>query len=91
VCAEVRSKAIELKADYIDAYYARAGIFFAYDRDYDRAIADYGKIIEVKPDYVAAYVGRAIAYGRKGEHRRVKSANACSQSSSARSALPRSV
>jgi tetratricopeptide (TPR) repeat protein len=64
------SKAIELKPDYIEAYYARAGIFFAYDKDYDRAIADYGKIIEAKPDYVAAYVGHAIAYGRKGDHRR---------------------
>jgi hypothetical protein len=38
---------IELKPDYIETYYERAGMFSAYDKDYDRAIADYGKIIEL--------------------------------------------
>jgi tetratricopeptide (TPR) repeat protein len=64
------TKAIELKPDYIEVYYERAGMFSAYDKDYDRAIADYSKIIELDPTYVNAYTARAIDYRNKGDYQR---------------------
>ena len=39
-------------------------------RDYDRAIADYGRAIEIDPQHAAAFYGRGNAYQRKGRYDR---------------------
>jgi len=50
-------KAIELKADYSEAYYQRGNVKFNL-RNYNEAIMDYNKAIEINPDYADAYVNR---------------------------------
>ncbi|GHU58495.1 hypothetical protein FACS1894133_3350 [Clostridia bacterium] len=58
---EEYDKAIELKADYAEAYNGRG---MSYDElgKYDKAIADYDKAIELDPDYSIAYNNRANTY-----------------------------
>ena len=58
-------KAIELYPDFIEAYQARAQVYFWID-DFDKAIKDFTKVIEIDPDYSSAYVGRGQAYSNKG-------------------------
>ena len=45
--------AIEMKADYPEAYNGRGNTYRAMN-DYDQAIADYKKALELKPDYAEA-------------------------------------
>ena len=59
------SRAIELYPDFIEAYLARAQVYFWID-DFDKAIKDYTSVIEIDPDYASAYVGRGQAYSNKG-------------------------
>jgi tetratricopeptide (TPR) repeat protein len=61
------SKAIELDPNDVEIYYHRAGIYSAYEQDYDRAIADYSKMIELAPKHRAARHARALDYGHKGD------------------------
>jgi tetratricopeptide (TPR) repeat protein len=55
------SKAIEIKPDFFDAYYAR-GLAKHTVSKYNEAIEDFGKVIELKPTYDAAYSGRSNSY-----------------------------
>ena len=59
------SRAIELYPDFIEAYLARAQVYFWID-DFDKAIKDYTSVIEIDPDYASAYVGHGQAYSNKG-------------------------
>ena len=58
------SRAIELYPDFIEAYCARAQIYFWLD-DFDEAIKDFTSVIELDPDYASAYVQRGRAYSNK--------------------------
>ncbi len=60
-------KAIQLKPDYVEAYYNRG---LAYVGDPGRAIADYDKAIQLRPDYSDAYANRGLAYYNKGDYDR---------------------
>src|SRR5215813_12542794 len=42
----------------------------ANNRDYDRAIADYGEAIRLIPKYALAFSNRGVAYGKKSEYDR---------------------
>jgi Tfp pilus assembly protein PilF len=59
------SKAIELKADYPEAYNNR-GNAYVLQRSYEIAIRDFTRAIELKPDYADAYYDRGIAYKNAG-------------------------
>ena len=59
------SKAIELKPDYVDAYYLR-GLLFAREGDLDKAIADFEKVAELDPDFVDGRKAHSDVYGARG-------------------------
>lgn len=63
---EAYSKAIVLKADFVDAYEARAWLYFSTSR-YDEAIADYSKLTGLKPKNPWNYTNRGNAYAKKGQ------------------------
>ena len=65
------SRAIELYPDFIEAYLARAQVYFWID-DFDKAIKDYTSVIEIDPDYASAYVGRGCVYLKKDCDARAK-------------------
>jgi len=50
-------KAIEIKADFFEAYYQRGNVKFNL-RQYKEAIMDFDKAIEINPEYADAYVNR---------------------------------
>ena len=58
-------RAIELYPDFIEACYARAGIYLWID-NFDKAIKDFTRVIELDPDYASAYTRRGAAYSKKG-------------------------
>ena len=60
------TKAIELKPDYAEVYYARGSAYGGQDENY-RAIQDLTKAIELKPDYAEAYAARGANYNIQGE------------------------
>ena len=59
------SKAIELKPDYVDAYYLR-GLLFAREEDLDRAISDFEEVAKLDPDFPDGKVARAGIYSVRG-------------------------
>ena len=54
------TKAIELKPDYILAYYLRGEARYILE-DYPGAIVDYTRVIELKPNYIDVFFSRARA------------------------------
>ncbi|MFH1227324.1 MAG: tetratricopeptide repeat protein [Planctomycetota bacterium] len=60
------NKAIELYADYAEAYNNRATTYFIKGQ-LDNAIADYSEAIRINQNYATSYNNRAIAYNDKGE------------------------
>ena len=66
------SVAIELKADYAEAYNNR-GFAYYLKGDSKRAIADYTRAIELRPNYPKAYNNRGVVYmaGGYGEAKSV--------------------
>ena len=62
------SRAIELKPDYMGAYFLRGGAKFI-QGDYRGAIADYDRVIELNPNYVEAYILRGAAKVALGDYR----------------------
>ncbi len=60
------ARAIELKPDYVDAYYNR-GSAKQTRGDLDGAIADYSKAIELKPEDIDIYSNRGNARKAKGD------------------------
>ena len=63
------AKAIELKADYADAYCGRGNAYLGRG-EIDGAIEDYTKAIELKPKDALGYFNRGLAYGEKGDYDR---------------------
>ena len=68
------NKAIELKPDFVDAYYLR-GLVYALQEEYDEAIADFEKVIELDPNHTEAeaalggsYAGRGAGYALQGDY-----------------------
>jgi tetratricopeptide (TPR) repeat protein len=61
------SRAIALKPDDSDAYFARAKVF-DHKNDYDHAIADYSQTISFEPHAGGAYLLRGMDYLRKGQY-----------------------
>ncbi len=59
------SKAIELKADYFDAWNNR-GVAHTAAGQIAEAVGDFDKAIALKPDFAAAYNNRGIAYMKAG-------------------------
>ena len=59
------SKAIELKADYFDAWNNR-GVAHTATGQIAEAIGDFDKAIALKPDFAEAYNNRGIAYMKAG-------------------------
>ncbi len=53
------SKAIELKADYKEAYYSRA-ICYSNLAKYKKSLDDFNEVIELDPEYKEAYNNRAF-------------------------------
>ncbi len=64
---DANTKAIELKPDYVSAYYNRG---LAYDGlgNYQAAINDCSKAIELKPNLTVAYLSRGYAYYKLGNY-----------------------
>jgi tetratricopeptide (TPR) repeat protein len=62
-------QAIELKPDYMDAYFRRATAYLNKGDD-DHAIADYDQTIRLKPDSAGAFTLRGMAYAHKGDYDR---------------------
>ena len=58
-------KAIKLYPDFVEAYYARAEVYFFICK-FDKAIDDFNRAIELNPDYASAYACRGSAYSKKG-------------------------
>ncbi|MCW3121782.1 MAG: hypothetical protein JWQ38_1274 [Flavipsychrobacter sp.] len=58
---DLYSKAVQLKPDYVKAYYNR-GMAFDALFDFKSAVADYSKAISLKPKYPEAYNARGWAY-----------------------------
>jgi tetratricopeptide (TPR) repeat protein len=54
------SKAIELRKDFVPAYYYRAESKQS-QRDFSGAAADYNTVIELSPSFLTAYLGRGKA------------------------------
>src|ERR1041385_2843281 len=52
-------RAIGLRPDYVDAYFARAKLYF-FRKDYDRAIADYDRTIALQPNSDGAFTLRGM-------------------------------
>ena len=61
-------KAIELKPDYLKAYYGR-GVARAFQKDYKGSITDFNKVISIDPNYVQAYYNRAVSKAIMGNHK----------------------
>ena len=61
------SKAIELKADYLDAWNNRGAAYSATDRIVE-AVGDFDTALKLKHDSAAAYSGRALAYLGAGRY-----------------------
>jgi tetratricopeptide (TPR) repeat protein len=55
------NRAIELKSDYVAAYYSR-GIVYSHQKKYQEAIADFDFAIELDPGSAFIYVQRGITY-----------------------------
>ena len=60
------TSAIELKPDFAEAYYYRAGAEFG--QDGDNFLQDWDKAIELKPDYMEAYRARGYAMYSLGRY-----------------------
>ena len=54
------SKSLELKPDYVEAYYGRGDAWIKIGK-LKEAIDDFGKVLEIDPDYVKAYYSRGFA------------------------------
>ena len=54
------SKALDLKPDYVEAYYGRGAAKLKIGK-FKEAIDDFGKVLEIDPDYVKAYYSRGFA------------------------------
>ena len=54
------SKSLELKPDYVEAYYGRGEAWLKIGK-LKEAIDDFGKVLEIDPDYVKAYYSRGFA------------------------------
>lgn len=77
---EFYSKAIELKPDYLDAYFGRGSVYslmssplnqyVGIKNTYSEAIADYDRVINLKIDYMDAYFYRAMALIEVGDYDR---------------------
>ena len=65
------SNAIELYPDFVEAYCARAQVYFRIG-DFDKAIKDFTRVIELDPDYASAYFRRGEAYFKKGCYARAE-------------------
>ena len=62
------SKAIEIKPDFVDAYYNRGGTKFVL-YDYRGAIQDFSKVIEIDPKLAHAYNARAESKYQLNDYR----------------------
>jgi len=60
------SKAIRLKPDAAEAYFARGTTHYK-KGDLDGALTDYNEAIRLKPNYAEAYCSRGIARSEKGD------------------------
>jgi tetratricopeptide (TPR) repeat protein len=54
-------QALQLKADYADAYIERANTYYL-ENDYLHAIADFDRALRLKPDSAGIYIDRGIIY-----------------------------
>lgn len=54
------SKSLELKPDYVEAYYGRGDARLKIGK-FKKVIDDFDKVLELKPDYVKAYYSRGLA------------------------------
>jgi tetratricopeptide (TPR) repeat protein len=61
------NRALELKADFADAYTWRGYIYDEWG-DYDKALADYNLAINLKPDSASQYRNRGLLYKEKGKY-----------------------
>ena len=61
------NKAIEIKPDYIEAYFNR-GLVYVDLADFQQAIKDFTRAIEIKPDFAEAYLSRGTAYYGSGNY-----------------------
>ena len=55
------SRALELKADYVEAYNAR-GVVCAMRGEIDYALKDFSMVIRLEPDHFAAYLNRGVIH-----------------------------
>ena len=63
------TKAVELKADFPEAYMNRGNVYR--DRgQYPRAIADYNIAIQIRPNFAMTYNNRGLVYYGKGQYNR---------------------
>ena len=60
------TKAIELKSDFLEAYYNR-GIAYINKDDLNSAIQDFNTAIELNPSLAEAYYNRGFLYNSKGD------------------------
>jgi tetratricopeptide (TPR) repeat protein len=63
------NKAIELKADYSEAFLSRGNAFFKMEK-FERAVWDYDKAIELDPKLLKAYNHRGYCYTEMKDYRR---------------------
>jgi len=67
IAIEGCSELIKRSPQNARAYFARA-VEYESKRDYDRALADYGKAIELDPTRAQYYAGRGDMYSSKGDY-----------------------
>ncbi|HQO15046.1 MAG TPA: tetratricopeptide repeat protein, partial [Smithellaceae bacterium] len=60
------NKAIKIKPDSADSYYARGTTYGRFMGQYKMAIDDLNKLISLKPDYVDAYINRGLVWDKLG-------------------------
>jgi tetratricopeptide (TPR) repeat protein len=63
-------KCVELRADYVEAWYNMGQICMIQKRDFSRALHCFDQAAKIRPDYIGAHHQRGVAYELLGDKQR---------------------